>query len=129
MALCSGLPGEPVPEKQNQPGFTGARDSEVAVASAGQMQICTSPRQITTPASHHSVSLQAGCSSYRSTKSVNVLNRTSPPKVGKRWIATTHGREWACPLHVLAVQCPLQTSPITQLPVSYIHTTHTDTRR
>jgi len=35
----------------------------------------------------------------------------------------SHGREWIHPLCVLAVQCPLYTSPITQPWVRYIHTT------
>jgi len=42
---------------------------------------------------------------------------------GKSHIATPHRREWTHPLRVQAVQCPLQTSPITQLPVRYIHIT------
>ena len=37
-------------------------------------------------------------------------------------VATLHGREWPRPLHVLAVQCPLQTSPVIQPSVRYIHT-------
>jgi len=37
--------------------------------------------------------------------------------------ATHRSREWICPLHVLAVQCSLQTSPINQPLVHYIHTT------
>jgi len=36
-----------------------------------------------------------------------------------------HSREWTRPLHVLAVQCLLQTSPVTQPPVHCIHTTQT----
>jgi len=48
---------------------------------------------------------------------------TSLPKViWEMCIATPHGRECTHPLHVLAVQCPLQTSPFTQLRVHYIHT-------
>ena len=43
---------------------------------------------------------------------------------GKGCVATPRGREWTRPLRVLAVPCPLQTSPITQPPqVRYIHTT------
>jgi len=47
----------PVPERYNQSGFTGARDSEWQWHQLGHMQICTSlqSRQITMPASHHSV--------------------------------------------------------------------------
>jgi len=54
-------------------------------------------------------------------------NKSSPKSFGKSRIATPHGREWTRPLHVLAVQCPLQMSPITQLPVWYIHSTQRDT--
>jgi len=39
----------------NSLDFTEARDSEWQVHQLGHMQICTSPRQITTPAPHHSV--------------------------------------------------------------------------
>ena len=35
--------------------FTAARDSEWQWHQLGHMQICTSPRQVTMPASHHSV--------------------------------------------------------------------------
>jgi len=55
-------------------------------------------------------------------------NKSSPKSSGKSHISTSHGREWTHPLHVLTKQCPLQqTSPITQLPVCYIHTTQMDT--
>jgi len=40
----------------------------------------------------------------------------------EEYIATSHGREWTCPLCVLAVQCPLQMSPIIQPRSRYIHT-------
>ena len=55
-AFCPGLLGEPVAERQNQSGFTGARDSEVS-GSGNSRAICKSaphPRQITMPALHHS---------------------------------------------------------------------------
>jgi len=48
-------PDELVPERQNQSGFTGARDSKWQWHQLGHMQICILSRQITTPASHHSV--------------------------------------------------------------------------
>jgi len=51
--------------------FTGARDSEWQWNLLGRMQVCT--RQITTPALHHSVFLQAGCPSCRPTNSVKAL--------------------------------------------------------
>jgi len=38
-------------------------------------------------------------------------------------VATPHSKECIRLLHVPAVQCPLQTSPFTQLWVHYIHTT------
>ena len=37
-------------------------------------------------------------------------------------VATPHGRECTRLLHVLAVQCPLQTNPVTQPRILYIHT-------
>jgi len=49
---------------------------------------------------------------------------TSPPKViWEKHVATHYGRECTHSLRVLAVQCPLQTSPVTQPWVCYIHTT------
>jgi len=41
-----------------------------------KLQVCTS-YQITTPTSHHSVFLQAGCPSWRQTNSVKALKETS----------------------------------------------------
>jgi len=59
--------------KTNQ-DFTEARDSEWQWHQQGHMQVCTSrSRQITTPAPHHSVFLQAGCPSCRPTNSVRAL--------------------------------------------------------
>jgi len=46
-----------------------------------------------------------------------------PNVIWEQQIATPHGRECIRLLHVLAVQCLLQTSPITQPRVCYIHTT------
>jgi len=47
----------PVPEREKQSGFTGARDSEWQWHQLGYMQICTSPQTdnhaITTPLMHH----------------------------------------------------------------------------
>ena len=40
---------------KNNLDFTEARDSEWQWHQLGHMQVCISPRQITTPASHHSV--------------------------------------------------------------------------
>ena len=53
-------------------------------------------------------------------------NKSSKSHLG-RANCHRHGREWTRPLHVLAVQCPLQTSLITRPPVDYIHTKQTDT--
>ena len=55
MALCPGLPGWAGTRRYNQSRFTAVRDSQWQWHQLGHMQICTSPRQITTPASHHSV--------------------------------------------------------------------------
>jgi len=52
---------------------------------------------------------------------------TSPPKViWEERITIPHGRECTRLLRVLAVQYPLQTNPITQQPVRYIHTATPD---
>jgi len=58
---------------------------------------------------------------------VGLITNLLQKSFGKSRVATPHGREWTRPLRVLAVQCPLQTSPVTQPPVRYIHTTQTDT--
>jgi len=60
-------------------GFTGARDSEWQWHQLGDMQICTLPRQITTPAPHDSVFLQAGCPSCRPTNSIKALKQLASP--------------------------------------------------
>ena len=51
-------------------------------------------------------------------------NKSPPPKViWEERVATLHGRECTRPLPVLlAAQCRLQTSPVTQPRVRYIHT-------
>jgi len=57
-------------------------------------------------------------------------NLTSPPKViWEECVTTPDGRECTHPLCVLAVQCPLHTSPVTQPWIHYIHTMipHLDT--
>jgi len=51
-------------------GFTGARDSEWQWHSWAMWKSAPRPRQITTPASHHWVFLQAGCPSCCPTNSV-----------------------------------------------------------
>jgi len=55
--------------------FTGARDDEVAVASAGPYAKSFAPhsRKITTLVPHHSSFLQSGCLSCRPTNSVKAL--------------------------------------------------------
>jgi len=130
--------------------------------------ICKSaprPRQITTPAPHHSVFYRLDAlpaaqptasklvicnarnivhklkSEHWRQMSYNVLilcprqlyyycyyyrgtYKTSPPQshLGRAH-CYPHGRECTHLLRVLAVQCPLQTSPVTQPWVRYIHTT------
>jgi len=49
------------------------------------------------------------------------INKSSLKSVGKSRDATPHGRKWTRPLHVLAVQCPLQTRPVTHPRVRHIH--------
>jgi len=51
-----------------------------------------------------------------------IIMETRPKSFGKSRIATRHDIELICPLHVLAVQCPLETSPITQPWEQHIHT-------
>ena len=53
--------------------FTEAKRLWVAVASSGPYATAPHSRQITTPAPHHSVFLQAGCPSCRPTNSVKAL--------------------------------------------------------
>jgi len=44
MAFCPDYPGELVPERYNQSGFTGASDSEWQWHQLGHMQIYISPQ-------------------------------------------------------------------------------------
>jgi len=53
----------------------------------------------------------------------NALSQVLPKVIWEKCVATSHGREWTSPLHVLAAQYSLQTNPITQPRVCYIHTT------
>jgi len=53
--------------------FTEASDSEWQWHQLGRMQVSPRSRQITMPAPHHSVFLQAGCPSCRPTNSVKAL--------------------------------------------------------
>ena len=55
--------------------FTEARDSECQWHQLGHMQVCTSLQtDITTPAPHHSVFLQAGCPSCQQRQSADWTN-------------------------------------------------------
>jgi len=51
----------------------------------------------------------------------NSHTKSSPKVIWEECVATSHGRKCTRPLHVLAVQCPLQTSPVTQPWVHYIY--------
>jgi len=66
-------PGEPTPERQNQSGFTGERDSEWQWHQLGCMKICT----LTQTHYHTSIPprsfLQAGCPSCCPNNSVKAL--------------------------------------------------------
>jgi len=53
--------------------FTGARNSEWQWHQLGMCKSAPRTRQITTPAPHHSVLLQAGCPSCHQTNSVKAL--------------------------------------------------------
>ena len=56
MALFRDYLGKPVPERQNQSGFYRSKRQWMAVASAGPYaSLHLTPRQVTTPAPHHSV--------------------------------------------------------------------------
>ena len=57
--------------------FTEARDSEWQWHQLGHMQYEPHPRQITMPAPHHSVFLQARCPSCRPINSVKALKSLS----------------------------------------------------
>jgi len=70
--------GKPAPEKQNHSGKTNLDllEQEIVHGSGISWAICKSApqlRQITTPAPHHSVFLQAGCPSCHPTNSVKAL--------------------------------------------------------
>jgi len=75
-ALCP-LPfdylGEPVPEKLNQSGFTGARDSEWQWHQLGHMQIYTLPQTDNHARTPPLSFCQAGCPSCRPTNSIKAL--------------------------------------------------------
>jgi len=53
--------------------FSGARDSEWQWHQLGMCKSAPRSRQITTPAPHHSIFLQAGCPSCHPTNSVKAL--------------------------------------------------------
>ena len=80
-ALCPGLPGWAGSRKaKTNLDFTEARDSEWQWHINISWAICKSApcsRQITTPAPHHSVFLQAGCPSCHPTNSVKALKALS----------------------------------------------------
>jgi len=59
------------PKGKTNLDFNEARDSEWQWHQLGHMQVCICSRQITTPAPHHSVFLQAGCPSYCTTNASN----------------------------------------------------------
>jgi len=74
-------PGEPVPERLNQEGKTNLDllEQELVSGSGISRAICKSashPRQITTPASHYSDFIKAGCPSCRPTNSDKALKTT-----------------------------------------------------
>ena len=73
-ALCLGLPRWAGTRKvKHNLDFTGARDSEWQWHQLGMCKSAPRSRQITMPAPHHSVFLQAGCPSCRPTNSVKAL--------------------------------------------------------
>ena len=65
--------------------FTGARDSEWQWHQLGMCKSAPRSRQITTPATHHSVFLQAGCPSCRPTNSVKALKAQKRYKTEFNW--------------------------------------------
>jgi len=50
-------------------------------------------------------------------------NKTAENNLRTGRVATPQGKEWTRLLRGLAVQCQLQTSPVTQPLIRYIHTT------
>jgi len=73
LLLCWNLSGTTrVSRYQKGKTRKGARDSEWQWHLLGYMQVCTSS-QTTTPTSHHSSFLQAGCPSCHPTNSVKAL--------------------------------------------------------
>jgi len=65
--------------------FTGARDSEWQWHQLGICKSAPRPRQITMPAPHHSVFLQAGCPSCRTTNSVKALKALLMPNISTKF--------------------------------------------
>ena len=56
-------------------------------------------------------------------RTANPFEQVVPKHIWEECFANLNSKEWTHVLCELAVQCPL--SPITQLPVCYIHTTQT----
>jgi len=68
--------------------FTEARDSEWHLHQLGHVKSASRSRQITMPAPHHSVFLQAGCpsccptNSVKALKAINCLQKIVPENTG-----------------------------------------------
>ena len=70
--------------------FTEARDSECQWHQLGLCKSAPHSRQITTPAPHHSVFLQAGCPSCHQTNSVKALKALPTVILTVIWYSITH---------------------------------------
>ena len=77
--------------------FTGARDSEWQWHQLGMRKSAPRSRQITMPAPHHSVFLQAGCSSCRPTNSVRALKAVQQSNELSCWPSHSSKHCWCGP--------------------------------
>ena len=98
-AICLGLPGCASTTKA-KPIWILLKQETVS-GSGISWAICKSAprsRQITTPAPHLSVFLQAGCPSYRPTNSVEALNmnKTKVMISGERQMVRQKDVRWPC---------------------------------
>ena len=96
MALCLGLPGSASTRKV-KPNWILLKQETVSGSGISWATYKSAPcsRQITTPAPHHSVFLQAGCPSCRPTHSIkalkaldSVINLQQTLNISQQYVAT-----------------------------------------
>ena len=98
------------------------------ILSSPMQRHSKSRRDINKKLTQLSQNTMRGRFSYTWKWTITATTKTRDPKVGLIWenrVAIPCGRECTRPLRVLAVQCALQISPITQPTARYIYTTQT----